>query len=71
MITDSNRYHLYNPWATRALIYRKLKSLEDHISVDVVHSSSKEEGWAFDDSYPGATKEFVRIQIFKRELYQK
>ena len=72
---DSNRYHLYVsyacPWATRALIYRKLKSLEDHISVDVVHPDLLEEGWAFDDSYPGATKESLYGFKFLRELYQK
>ena len=72
---DSERYHLYVsyacPWATRALIYRKLKSLEDHISVDVVHPDLLEEGWAFDDSYPGATKESLYGFKFLRELYQK
>ena len=59
------------PWATRALIYRKLKSLEDHISLDVVHPDLLEEGWAFDDSYPGATKESLYGFKFLRELYQK
>ena len=72
---DSKRYHLYVsyacPWATRALIYRKLKSLEDHISVDVVHPDLLEEGWAFDDSYPGATKESLYGYKFLRQLYQK
>ncbi len=72
---DSERYHLYVsyacPWATRALIYRKLKSLEDQISVDVVHPDLLEEGWAFDDSYPGATKESLYGFKFLRELYQK
>ena len=72
---DSNRYHLYVsyacPWATRALIYRKLKSLEDHISVDVVHPDLLEEGWAFDNSYPGATKESLYGFKFLRDLYQK
>ena len=72
---DSKRYHLYvsyaSPWATRALIYRKLKSLEDHISVDVVHPDLLEEGWAFDDSYPGATKESLYGYKFLRQLYQK
>ena len=32
---ETNRYHLYVsyacPWAHRALIFRKLKNLEDHI----------------------------------------
>ena len=38
---ESNRYHLYVsyacPWAHRTLIMRKLKSLQEHISVSVVH----------------------------------
>ena len=38
---ESGRYHLYVsyacPWAHRTLIYRKLKGLDDHISVSVVH----------------------------------
>ncbi len=38
---ESGRYHLYVsnacPWAHRTLIYRKLKGLEDHISVSVVN----------------------------------
>ncbi len=38
---ESGRYHLYVsyacPWAHRALIFRQLKGLEDHIGVSVVH----------------------------------
>ena len=38
---ESGRYHLYVsmacPWAHRTLIFRKLKGLESHISVSVVH----------------------------------
>lgn len=40
---ESGRYHLYIslacPWASRTLIMRKLKGLEDHISLSVVHPS--------------------------------
>ena len=72
---DSQRYHLYIsyacPWATRTLIYRSLKSLEDHISVDVVHPDLLEEGWAFDESYPAATRESLYDFKYLRELYQK
>ena len=39
-LPESGRYHLYIshacPWAHRTLIFRVLKNLEDHISVDVV-----------------------------------
>ena len=46
---ESGRYHLYVsmacPWAHRTLIFRKLKGLEKHISVSVVHPDMVENGW--------------------------
>ncbi|MBH0096034.1 glutathione S-transferase family protein [Psychrobacter sp. NZS113] len=48
---EANRYHLYVslacPWAHRTLIYRKLKGLEDIISLSVVHPLMGENGWTF------------------------
>ncbi|WP_303287301.1 glutathione S-transferase family protein [Marinobacter sp. SS8-8] len=48
---ESGRYHLYVsmacPWAHRTLIFRKLKGLETHISVSVVHPDMVENGWEF------------------------
>jgi len=48
---ESGRYHLYVsmacPWAHRTLIFRKLKGLEKHISVSVVHPDMLENGWEF------------------------
>ncbi|OJS98459.1 glutathione S-transferase family protein [Marinobacter nauticus] len=48
---ESGRYHLYVsmacPWAHRTLIFRKLKGLERHISVSVVHPDMVENGWEF------------------------
>ncbi|MDX1757257.1 MAG: glutathione S-transferase family protein [Marinobacter sp.] len=48
---ESGRYHLYVamacPWAHRTLIFRKLKGLEDHVSVSVVHPDMLENGWEF------------------------
>lgn len=56
---EKGRYHLYVslacPWANRALIYRAIKGLEDHISVSVVHWYMAEEGWSFDGLQPGKT----------------
>lgn len=50
---EANRYHLYVslacPWAHRALVYRKLKGLEDMISLSVVHPYMGERGWTFSD----------------------
>ena len=48
---ESGRYHLYVsmacPWAHRTLIFRRLKGLEKHISVSVVHPDMVENGWEF------------------------
>lgn len=55
---EKGRYHLYVsyacPWAHRALIFRKLKGLEDMISVSVVHWRMLENGWEFspEDNLP-------------------
>jgi putative glutathione S-transferase len=49
---ESGRYHLYVslacPWAHRALIFRRIKGLEAHISVSVVSPDMLENGWTFD-----------------------
>ncbi len=56
---ESGRYHLYVsfacPWAHRTLIFRKLKSLEEHISVSAVHPDMLGEGWTFATDDHGAT----------------
>ena len=48
---EANRYHLYVslacPWAHRTTIYRKLKGLEDMISLSVVHPFMDDKGWTF------------------------
>ena len=48
------RYHLYLslacPWAHRTLIFRKLKGLEDIISISIVHYLMGSKGWTFDEA---------------------
>jgi putative glutathione S-transferase len=48
---EPGRYHLYVslacPWAHRTLIFRKLKHLEDRISLSVVHWLMLDNGWTF------------------------
>jgi putative glutathione S-transferase len=47
----AGRYHLYVsyacPWASRAVIVRKLKGLEDVVSLSAVDPIRDERGWAF------------------------
>jgi putative glutathione S-transferase len=49
---ESGRYHLYVsracPWAHRTMIFRKLKKLENVISLSVVSPDLGTEGWTFD-----------------------
>jgi len=49
----AGRYHLYVslacPWASRTVIFRKLKGLEQAISMTVVDPIRDEKGWAFRD----------------------
>ncbi|MDX6806364.1 glutathione S-transferase family protein [Terrihabitans rhizophilus] len=67
---EAGRYHLYVslacPWAHRALIFRKLKCLEDAISVSVVDPRMADEGWVFGD-FPGATPDHL---FGHRRLYE-
>ena len=50
----ADRYHLYVslacPWASRTIIFRKLKGLESAIGMTVVDPFRDENGWAFRDS---------------------
>ena len=50
---EPGRYHLYVshacPWAHRTLIFRKLKGLEDLVSLSVVHWFMGANGWTFAD----------------------
>ncbi len=70
---ESGRYHLYVslacPWAHRTLIFRALKGLAPHISVDVVHPFLGENGWTFATDFPGSTGDRVNGKEFLREIY--
>lgn len=70
---ESGRYHLYVshacPWAHRALIFRKLKGLEDHIDVSVVHPDMLGEGWTFETDDQGATGDLLMGNRFMRDVY--
>ena len=76
---EAGRYHLYVslacPWACRALIFRKLKKLEDVISLSVVDPFMGENGWSFsapDGSItPGSTRDDINSARFVYEIYRK
>jgi putative glutathione S-transferase len=60
----AGRYHLYVslacPWASRTVVIRKLKGLEDVIGLTIVDPFRDEKGWAFRDperSRPGTLKD--------------
>jgi putative glutathione S-transferase len=71
---ESGRYHLYVslacPWAHRTLIYRRLKGLDDHISVSVVNPLMLEHGWTFDD-FPGVVPDTIGDARYLYEIYTR
>jgi putative glutathione S-transferase len=52
-VAEADRYHLYVslacPWASRTVILRKLKGLEETIGMTIVDPIRDEKGWAFRD----------------------
>ena len=71
---EPGRYHLYValicPWASRTLIGRKLKKLEDAISVSVVEPALTDEGWRFGD-YPGSDRDDLSGATYLHEIYSR
>ncbi|MEM9850645.1 MAG: glutathione S-transferase family protein [Pseudomonadota bacterium] len=71
---ESGRYHLYVslacPWAHRTLIFRQLKDLAPHMTVDAVHPDMLADGWSFDTDGPAAGDSLFGFD-FMREVYQK
>jgi putative glutathione S-transferase len=70
---QAGRYHLYVsyacPWAHRTIIVRKLKKLEDAVSMTVVDPIRDERGWAIRD-VPGASpRDEVNGFSFLSEAY--
>ena len=71
---EAGCYHLYVslacPWAHRTLIFRRLKKLEDLISVSVVDPLMLENGWEFHDR-DGATVDHLFGSSFLWQVYTK
>ncbi|WP_444920012.1 glutathione S-transferase family protein [Microbulbifer sp. CnH-101-G] len=71
---ESGRYHLYVslacPWAHRTLIFRKLKKLEEHISISVVSPDMLEQGWSFNTD-EGSSGDALFGHQFLHQLYTR
>ncbi|MDZ4309343.1 MAG: glutathione S-transferase family protein [Cypionkella sp.] len=71
---EAGRYHLYValicPWASRTLIARKLKGLEQAISVSVVNPALTDQGWRF-GGYPGSTPDHLHNATYMHEIYTR
>ncbi|MCR9126312.1 MAG: glutathione S-transferase family protein [Rhodobacteraceae bacterium] len=71
----SGRYHLYVsaacPWAHRALIFRQIKGLADHIGVSTVHPDMLSDGWTFQTDDKGATGDRLHGLAFARDIYTR
>ncbi len=71
---EPGRYHLYVslacPWAHRTVIMRKLKGLEEAVSLSVVDLLLGTDGWQFTTA-PGAIPDSVNGARFLREIYLK
>ncbi|MDF1801894.1 glutathione S-transferase family protein [Thalassovita sp.] len=71
---EAGRYRLYValicPWASRTLIARALKGLEDIIPVTIVNPTLTDQGWAF-GGYPGADKDPLFGASYMHQLYTR
>ncbi len=76
---EPGRYHLYVayicPWASRTLMVRALKGLQEMISVSVVNPVLTDQGWQFavDDSsqFPGSSADPLHNSRYMHELYSR
>ena len=71
---EAGRYRLYValicPWASRTLIARKLKELEEIIPVTVVNPVMNDEGWEF-GGYDGSDEDPLFGSRYLHELYTR
>ncbi|NYT86026.1 glutathione S-transferase family protein [Pollutimonas harenae] len=71
---EAGRYHLYVslacPWASRVLILRALKGLEQMISLSVVNPYMGEHGWTFEPG-SGVVADPVGQAQYLYEIYQR
>lgn len=71
---EAGRYHIYVsyacPWAHRAILYRRLKGLENVVSISVLHPQMGDaRGWRFGES-DMSTSDRANGRNFLYEVYQ-
>jgi glutathionyl-hydroquinone reductase len=70
---EPGRYHLYIslacPWASRALIVRNLKGLENSVGISIADPIRDERGWAFREG-PGHGVDVAEHFEYLREAYR-
>ncbi|WP_372881606.1 glutathione S-transferase family protein [Psychromonas sp.] len=71
---EKGRYHLYValicPWASRTLMVRQLKGLQDMIDITVVNPQLGNQGWQF-GGFDGANADPINGAEFLHQLYTK
>jgi putative glutathione S-transferase len=71
---EKGRYHLYValicPWASRTLMVRQLKGLQDMIDITVVNPQLGNQGWQF-GGFDGANADAINGAEFIYQLYTK
>jgi putative glutathione S-transferase len=71
-MAEPGRYHLYAayicPWASRTLMARTLKKLDDIITVDILNPVLTDQGWRF-GGYPGSNADSLGSATYLHEIY--
>ena len=71
---EAGRYRLYValicPWASRTLIARKLKRLDDVLPVTVVEPFLTDQGWGFGD-FPGSDQDLLFGATYIHDIYTR
>ncbi|MHB8742931.1 MAG: glutathione S-transferase family protein [Sulfuricaulis sp.] len=71
---EPGRYHLYVslacPWAQRTMILRRLKRLEEAISISIVDPVMSDQGWAFTGA-AGSTADTVNGATHLHQIYTR